>query len=195
MDFMLDLFWLILLTAIPALELRFSIPLGILAMSHLPWPLVVLVCTLSNILLGIGVFEILAPLLRLMRKWSFFEKHLWPHVVKRQEKLRPVVQKRGCWGLAIFIGIPLPGTGAVTGALGAFCIGFKRTTFYLANLIGVLLASLCVTLLCLLIKYGALDEDSLLSKLFIKHDEAPLIEDLQQPVLLPTVSSEPPNER
>jgi uncharacterized membrane protein len=182
MDIFFDILKLALLTCIPALELRFSIPLGMLAMTHIPWPIVVLVCVIANIILGIGVFEILAPLLRTMRKFNFFEKHIWPHVVKRQEKLRPTIEKRGCWGLATFIGIPLPGTGALTGALGAFCFGFKRKAFYIANLAGVLLAAVCITLICLLIKYGALDDDSLISKLFIKQQHETPIENTQPPM-------------
>lgn len=192
MDIFLDILWLGLLTAIPALELRFSIPIGILAMTHLPWPFVVVVCTIANIILGIGVFEILAPMLRIMRKFNFFEKHLWPHVEKRQEKLRPTIEKRGPLGLAIFIGIPLPGTGAVTGALGAFCFGFKRSAFYLANLLGVIIASICVTTICLLIKFGALDEDSFISKLFIKQEHEAPTEEVQPatPVLPQTTTTE-----
>lgn len=185
MDILLDIFWLGLLTAIPALELRFSIPIGILAMTHLPWPFVVVVCTVANIILGIGVFEILAPILRIMRKFKFFENHIWPHVVKRQERLRPVIEKRGPWGLAIFIGIPLPGTGAVTGALGAFCFGFKRSAFYIANLVGVIFAAICVTTICLLIKFGALADDSLLTKLFIKQKHETPTESVQ-PISTPT---------
>lgn len=194
MDIFLDILWLGLLTAIPALELRFSIPIGILAMTHLPWPFVVIVCTIANIILGIGVFEILAPILRFMRKFKFFENHLWPHVVKRQEKLRPTIEKRGPWGLAIFIGIPLPGTGAVTGALGAFCFGFKRMAFYFANFIGVIIAALCVTTICLLIKYGALDEDSLLSRLFIKQEHETTIEEVQPAEELPPTTPIEPQD-
>lgn len=177
------------ITCIPALELRASIPVGFFALNAtcakaaalfgLPWSdlpaidlrmglLIALLCVGANIVLGILCFELLLPLLRLARRWGWFERRVWPIFERRQEKLRPQVEKYGEWGLALFIGIPLPGTGAVTGAIGAFLLGFERRRFYLANLLGVLLAGVCVTALCFLILNGAVAEDSFLRRLFIK---------------------------
>lgn len=170
--------WLIILelfifTCIPALELRFSIPMGFFALKTeagvpLDWYWVAIICTVANILLGIGVYEILLPILRFMCRFKWFAEKLWCHVEKRREKLQPIVEKYGEWGLAIFIGVPLPGTGAVTGAAGAFLLGFKRSRFYIANAAGVLIAAIAVTALCLLIQQGAVAEDSWLRTLFIK---------------------------
>ena len=56
----------------------------------------------------------------------------------------------------------------MTGAIGAFLLGFDRKRFYLANVAGVLLAGACVTALCFLILNGAVAEDSLLRRLFLK---------------------------
>ncbi len=157
-------------TMIPALELRFSIPMGFFTPlpAELDWWWVVTICILANVALGIGVYEVLIPILKFMRRWAWFEKKLWPIVEHRREKLRPVVEKHGEWGLALFIGVPLPGTGAVTGAAGAALLDFDRKRFYLANLAGVLLAGICVTAICLFIDHGMLGEDSWVTKLFIK---------------------------
>ena len=58
---------LFLVTLIPGLELRASIPVGILGGKWLaepmPWPAVVVTCTVANILLGWGVFSLLDPVL------------------------------------------------------------------------------------------------------------------------------------
>ena len=70
--------------------------------------------------------------------------------------------------MALFIGVPLPGTGAVTGAVGAFLLGFSRRRFYLANCLGVLMAGICVAVVCYLILNGMVAEDSLVRRLFIK---------------------------
>lgn len=167
---LLKLLTLALLTAIPALELRFSIPLGIFDTHHygdIPWWLTAITCIAANVLLGIAIYEVLLPCLAIARKWTWFDQKIWPHFVKRQEKLRPTIEKYGEWGLAIFIGVPLPGTGAVTGAIGAFLLAFDRKRFYLANFFGVLIAGVTVTILCLLIQHGAVAEDSLLRRLFI----------------------------
>ncbi len=176
---------LFFITCIPALELRASIPVGFFALDATcakvaqvlgfawepcalnPW-VVAGICIVANIVLGVAIFEVLLPCLQLMRRLDWFEKRIWPMFEKRREKLRPAVEKYGEWGLAIFIGVPLPGTGAVTGAVGAFLLGFDRKRFYLANAAGVLIAGICVTALCFLILNGAVAEDSLLRRLFIK---------------------------
>lgn len=173
----MHLFWLItqlvVFTCIPALELRFSIPMGFFVLKTaegvpLDWWWVALICIVANVVLGIGVYEILLPILRFMCRFKWFAEKLWKHVEHRREKLQPIVDKYGEWGLALFIGVPLPGTGAVTGAAGAFLLGFKRSRFYVANLAGVIIAGICVTALCLLIQQGVVAEDSLLRSLFIK---------------------------
>ena len=173
----MPLFWiiaqLILFTCIPALELRFSIPMGFFVLKTvegvpLDWWWIALICISANVVLGIGVYEVLLPILRFMCRFTWFAEKIWKHVEHRREKLQPMVEKYGEWGLALFIGVPLPGTGAVTGAAGAFLLGFKRSRFYVANLIGVLIAGICVTALCLLIQYGLVSDDSILRTLFIK---------------------------
>lgn len=173
MDLILALLFLAALTCVPALELRASIPAGFFALEKMfgvtvGWWWVALLCVAANILLGVAVFEILLPCLGLMRRWAWFDKKVWPLFERRREKLRPAVEKYGEWGLTLFIGVPLPGTGAVTGAVGAFLLGFDRRRFYLANAVGVLIAGVCVTALCLLIQNGVVAEGSWLRRLLIK---------------------------
>ena len=71
--------------------------------------------------------------------------------------------------MAVFIGIPLPGSGVYTGALGAYLLGVDRRKFSVANVLGVLIAGAAVTAVCLLILHGAVGENSWIAKLFIKH--------------------------
>ncbi len=170
MDILIAILILAAVTAIPALELRASIPLGFFVYGDtLHWGWVVLICLFANILLGIGVYEILLPCLEFIRKyWKWFDRKLWPIVEHCREKLQPSVDKYGEWGLALFIGVPLPGTGAVSGAAAAFLMNMKRSKFYFANAMGVLIAAICVTLLCLLIQNGVVAEDSWISHLFMK---------------------------
>ncbi len=177
MDIFIAILTLAAVTAIPALELRASIPLGFFAYGDtLHWGWVVLICVLSNILLGIVTYEILLPILEFFRKhWSWFNRRVWPMVERRRDRLRATVERHGEWGLALFIGVPLPGTGAVTGAVGAFLLDFRRKNFYLANFLGVLIAGACVAALCLLIQNGVVAEDSWISRLFMKEIEAPVV--------------------
>jgi len=149
---------LFLITLIPGLELRASIPMGIfggeLIKVPLAWPYVVVTCIISNILIGWGVYFLLDPIVRLFRRIQWCDRLLQKYLDRAQNKLRPQVEKYGFLGLAIFIGIPLPLTGAYTGAAGAYALGMKRRQFMLANVAGVLMAGICVTVICLLIRSG-----------------------------------------
>ena len=56
------------------------------------------------------------------------------------------MDKYGEIGLAIFIGIPLPGSGVYSGALAAYLIGMNFKRFIIAATIGVFIAGTIVTL-------------------------------------------------
>ena len=165
-----EILLLALLTLIPALELRFSIPVGIFKMADsVTWPIVVLVCVVANIVLGWAVFWVMGPAFTFVRKWGWFEKRIWPILAKTQKKIHPYVEKYGEFGVAFFIGIPLPGSGVYTGAFGSYLLGLDKRKFAIANVIGVLIAGAAVTALCLLIDHGAVGDDSWIAKLFIKN--------------------------
>jgi uncharacterized membrane protein len=165
-------------TLIPALELRASIPCGILPIpipllditvnEYLSWPATVLVCVVVNIILGWIVFLVMGPVFTFVRKWGWFDRKVWPILERTQHKIHPYVEKYGEFGVAVFIGIPLPGSGVYTGAFGSYLLGLDRRKFAIANVIGVLIAGAAVTALCLLILHGAVGDDSLIAKLFLK---------------------------
>ncbi|MFO7888979.1 MAG: small multi-drug export protein [bacterium] len=160
------------ITLIPMLELRASVPFGIFSMKdELSWLLVTLICIGVNILLGWLIFFIMSPVFNLFRKWNWFEKNVWPRLEKTQNKIHPYVEKYGELGVAFFIGIPLPGSGVYTGAFGAYLLGLDKRKFFIANVIGVLIAGTAVTVLSLLILKGAVEENSWLARLFLKFKE------------------------
>lgn len=156
-------------TFIPGLELRASIPLGFFhsdVRAALGLPGVVLTCLIVNIFVGILVFALMKPVELILRKWGWFDRHVWPLLESKREKLRPLVEKYGVWGVAIFIGVPLPGTGAYSGAVGAYLLALDKKRFWLANLLGVLIACAAVTAICLLIDKGA--DLGFVRRLFLK---------------------------
>lgn len=163
---------LILITFVPALELRASIPWGILSRSGVfTWGhagLVLAVCTVANILLGWLVFGVMAPFFALLRRWPWFDRMVWPRLERTRHRLHPYVEKYGELGVAVFIGIPLPGSGVYTGAFGSYLLGLDRRKFAVANVLGVLIAAAAVGGLTLLIHFGALAPGSWLARLFIK---------------------------
>ena len=62
------------------------------------------------------------------------------------------IEKYEFWGLVLFVGIPLPGTGAWTGSLLAALLGMKFKKAFPAVLLGIALASVIMSI----VSYGLL---------------------------------------
>jgi len=135
---------LILITLIPTLELRASIPYGILR-ADVHWGTVVLVCVLTNIVLGPLVYLFLHKAITLLLRFEWLKGIYQRTVTKIQRQIQKSIDRYGEMGVALFIGIPLPGTGSYSGALGAYLLGLSYRKFIIANLIGVLIAGTIVT--------------------------------------------------
>ena len=131
---MKKILYLIGWTFVPALELRASIPIGILTYK-MDVVKVVVTCILANIALGIVFYFLLDTVVKFLRKMEWFERLYQKLLLRAQHK--------------IFIGIPLPGSGVITGALGSYAIGLKKRKFMIANVIGVLIAATIVTIVTL----------------------------------------------
>ncbi len=145
---MKQVLYLIGWTFIPALELRASIPIGIINYK-MNITDVVVTCVLANIALGILFYFMLDTVMKLFRRMEWFERIYQKMLVRAQRKIQKFVDKWGELGIAIFIGIPLPGSGVITGALGSYAIGLKKRKFFIANVIGVLIAGTIVTIVTL----------------------------------------------
>ncbi len=167
----LALFWLVVMTFVPGLEARASIPFAFFSegvREALGLPVALAVCLVANLAVGVLTYWVMGPVVLVLRRWGWFERRVWPLFERTRHKLKPYVDRYGEWGLAIFIGVPLPGTGAYTGAFGAFLLGLDRKRFLLANALGVLLACAAVTATCVLIERGVVAKDSLVGRVFLK---------------------------
>jgi uncharacterized membrane protein len=71
-------------------------------------------------------------------------------VERARKKLSTGVEKWGWLGIAVFVAIPLPLTGAWTGTLGAWVLGVSRRKTMLAVVLGVVTAGVIVTMVVLL---------------------------------------------
>ena len=142
--------YLVLITFVPAIELRGSIPYGMLYDKQLHWFWVALICTVANIGVGFATFYLIEYVMRAMQLIGWVHR-LWTKYVERTQKnIHGSVEKYGEWGLAIFIGIPLPGTGAYSGALAGYLLGMSHRKFAIANIVGVTIAGVIVTAVCLM---------------------------------------------
>ena len=83
-------------------------------------------------------------------------KKLVDWVFERTRKHEKTIQKYEWLGLAIFVGIPLPLTGAWTGSILAFIMGLKFWPSIAIHIFGVLIAGVIVTALSLLGWTGAI---------------------------------------
>jgi len=139
---------LVLITLIPTLELRASIPYGILR-ADMHWWAVVLVCVVTNIVLGPLVYLFLDKVMALLLRFAWLNQIYGRTVTRTQRRIQKSVDRYGWMGVAMFIGIPLPGTGSYSGALGAYLLGLGYRKFIVANIIGVLMAGFIVTFVVL----------------------------------------------
>ena len=151
---------IVLLTLMPFLELRASIPYGLVKTDE-PWFVVVALAIVVNIVLGPIVYFLLDKLLHVALRVGFFKRFWDRTIIKTQKKIHPLVEKYGVLGLGLFIGVPLPGSGVYSGAFGGYVLGFTKKEFYIATVVGVLIAAAAVTTVTMLLDGGA--------SLFIKH--------------------------
>ena len=100
-------------------------------------------------LLGIPLF--ITPIFNWLKHTSLFR----PMVEKLETKAmgkKDQIEKYQFWGLLLFVGIPLPGTGAWTGSLIASLLNIPFKKAFPATILGILLACLIVDIL----SYGLL---------------------------------------
>jgi len=71
-------------------------------------------------------------------------------VERAREKLHGGIEKWGALGVAIFVAIPLPITGAWTGTLGAWVFGLSKRKTLFGVILGVIIAGAIVTAVMLL---------------------------------------------
>lgn len=110
------------------------------------------ICIIGNI---IPIPLILLFIGRIFNRMKKYEKtsrivcKLENKVLNKSEQ----IQKYGFWGLVIFVGIPFPGTGSWTGSLIAELLGIDIKKALLAELIGIIMATIIMSIL----SYGLLD--------------------------------------
>ncbi len=139
-------FAVILMAALPISELRLSIPIAILAYGFSPLSAFFL-SVIGNMLPVIPLLLFLEPVSNYLRKWHIWDVFFTWLFNRTHHKHSASFEKYGSIGLAVFVGIPLPATGAWTGCAAAFVFGFKFRNALIAIFAGVLMAGIIVTVL------------------------------------------------
>lgn len=134
--------WLVFLVSIvPFIELRGAIPLAIVA-GYSP-EFAFTVCVLLNLLAIPIAFVLLDFILPPIRRRVELVERMFRWAVRRARKHRNL----SLVGLALFVGIPLPVTGAYTGSLIAYIAGLNRKRGALAIAAGVIIAGVLIWVL------------------------------------------------
>lgn len=136
--------WAVLLSLLPIAELRGAIPYALA--SGVPVEAAFAICVAANMLVGPVAWLFLSTLHRLLSRWRPYTAAFERIVERARRKVHAAVERWGYWGLAVFVAIPLPFTGAWTGALGAWVLGMEVRKSLAAVAVGVLIAGVVVTL-------------------------------------------------
>ena len=149
---MLNYLIVFLVSMVPLIELRGAIPIAM--GMDLPVIPAILVCVIGNILPVPIIYFFARKFLLWGARQRFIGKFCGFFVVKGERAGQKLVQKAGRGGLFIalmlFVGIPLPGTGAWTGALGASFLNMGIKSTALSVSLGVIIAGMIMAVVSLL---------------------------------------------
>lgn len=134
-----------LIAMVPVLELRGSIPIAYSSGLNI-W-ICIAISVIGNLVpvpfIILFVRKIFAFLRRKISRLDGFITRLENRAEKKSEKL----QKSTFWGLFLLVAIPLPGTGAWTGALVAAMLDMRLKRAFPSIALGVITAGIIVTII------------------------------------------------
>ena len=142
-----------IISILPILELRG----GLLAASMIELsPLrAYIVSIIGNILPVPFILLFISKIIDWMENSKIKWMHKFAHWLrKKADRNKKDIEKYGYLGLTLFVGIPLPGTGAWTGCLVASLLNMDRKKSFIATIFGILMASIIM----MIISYGILDK-------------------------------------
>lgn len=140
-----------IISMIPILELRGGLLAASPALLNVPILRAIPLCIIGNIL----PIPFILLLIERVLNWMEHVPVLggiarW--LRQKADKNKGQIETYGFWGLALFVGIPLPGTGAWTGSMVAALLHMKFGKAMAAILVGIVMATVIMSLL----SYGLL---------------------------------------
>ena len=143
--------WTLLISMVPLVELRGAIPIG--DGMGVPWYVAVIIAMIGN-MIPVPIIFFFA---RRVLEWGANKPVIGKFFTwclekgrKGGEKLKEKAGRGMFWALMLFVGIPLPGTGAWTGTLAASMLDLDFKKSVLAVVCGCALAAVIITLATLL---------------------------------------------
>ena len=133
----------------PISELRGAIPYGL--KHSIPFNLVFFVSIIGNTLPIIPLYFFLEKILKFFDKYKYGKKfNNW--LINRTKKKSKIIETYETIGLLIFVGIPLPMTGAWTGTIASVIFRLKFKNFIIGAIGGILIAGIIVSSITIGIK-------------------------------------------
>ena len=137
------------ISMVPIIELRGALPVATGA--GLDWKIAIPIAIIGNLVPVPFIIIFIKKIFAWMRKVSQKFEKIVVKMENRALSKRDTIDKYGPWGLWIFVAIPLPGTGAWTGALIAAILDIPLKKSFPAIAFGVLTAGIIVAF----VSYGA----------------------------------------
>lgn len=137
------------ISMVPIIELRGAIPVAT-GLGLSPW-IAIPVAMIGNLLPIPFIILFIKKIFAWMRKVSPKLNGIVDKMEQKAEKNKEKVMKYAFWGLVLFVAIPLPGTGAWTGALVAAMLDMPLKKAFPAIAAGVIGAGIIISF----ISYGA----------------------------------------
>lgn len=134
---------LFFISMVPLIELRGSVPFG--AALGMEWYWVYLISVIGNLLPIPFILLFLRPVIRWLKTTKLLSgivTRFEAKMIKKADK----VTKYEVIGLALFVAVPLPGTGAWSGAAIAALLGMRLKMAMLSISVGVLTAGAIMTI-------------------------------------------------
>lgn len=131
-----------LISMVPVVELRGAVPIGYSRGLNI-W-IAVIVSIIGNLLPVPFIIIFIRRIFSLLRKINSKLDGVVSKLEKRAESKSDVVKRYSFWGLFILVAIPLPGTGAWTGALVAAMLDMRLKRAMPAITLGVIAAGIVV---------------------------------------------------
>lgn len=140
---------------LPIFELRLALPMAYFKYGFNIYESFIL-SVIGNMIPIIFLLYFLSWLEKILSKCIFFKK-IFDWIYLRSEKaFSKNYEKWGKIGLIVFVGIPLPMTGAWTGAIASTLFRIKPKEAFWLIFLGVLMAGVIVSIICLMFKSLAL---------------------------------------
>ena len=141
-------FLTVFLSFLPISELRGAIPFAVA--NNVPWYSAFILAVFCNAMVAPVCWIFLSTLHKLFLNMKWYSRFFEYFIERARNKLHNKVERWGWLGVALFVAIPLPFTGAWTGTLGAWVLGLSRRRTLAAVIAGVLAAGAIVSAVVLL---------------------------------------------